>query len=67
MSLVKGAHGGYEADALAGGPLFFEIAGEVGGAFKYDHLARLFAFWAAKPAVAPILQKKLYLCKLFCC
>ena len=37
MSLVKGAHRGYEADALAGRPLFFEIAGEVGGTFKYDH------------------------------
>jgi hypothetical protein len=37
MSLMQGAHSGYEADGLAGGPLFFEVSGEVGGAFKYDH------------------------------
>jgi hypothetical protein len=24
---------------LAGGPLFFQIGCEVGGAFKYDHFA----------------------------
>ena len=38
MTLVEGAHRGYEADLLAGGPLFFQIGGEVFGAFKYDHL-----------------------------
>lgn len=64
MSLVQGAHSGYEADALAAGSLFFEIGNEVAGAFKYDHFC---LFWPPKPAVAPILQKKLYLCKLFCC
>ena len=37
MSLVQGAQRGYEADLLAGPALFFEVSGEVGGPFKYDH------------------------------
>ena len=40
MSLVQGSHGGYETNALTGGPLFFKITGEVGGVFKYDHFMR---------------------------
>ena len=35
MSLVQGAQRGYEPDAMAGGPLFFEVSGEVGGVLKY--------------------------------
>ena len=34
---MEGAHGGNEADSLVGGALFFEIGGEVGGVFKYNH------------------------------